>query len=130
MAKGLMLCLAGAVVAFLSATSAQARSYDCAEADHAPEGAWQPEQSQTEEAYAELNKQKGWGDFMYRACGTIENGQQVFLVGALHVVDGFAICDDDANYAMFYDPKTKTFSTPIAHQKLCGHGQKIPRPQQ
>jgi len=110
------------------AAESEARSYDCAAEDSAPGGDWHLTQPQFEQFLDDWHKHDEWSAFMPRTCGTIENGQQMIMTGALHIVGDYALCDDDANFAIFYDPKTRTFGDVIPHQKLCANGQKIPRP--
>ena len=74
------------------------------------------------------DKHEEWKSFMPRTCGTIENGRQMIMTGALHIVGDYALCDDDANFAVFFDPETRKFGEIIPHQKLCANGQKIRRP--
>jgi hypothetical protein len=125
-------CLILIVGAALFTGSAQARdSYDCADYKNvAPEGWWSPSDDQKKQFYSDLEVAfPHWNDFMMRTCGVVEGGKQLILVGALHVVDEHAMCEDDANFGVLYDPQTRKFGDVVPHQKLCWHGDKIPRPQ-
>jgi hypothetical protein len=116
----------------LCAGAAQARdTYDCADYAHAaPEGWWHLTDEQEAQFYKDLHVAfPNWGDFMVRSCGVMEGGKQMVLVGALHVVDNYAMCEDEANFGVLYDPQTRKFGEVVPHQKLCWHGDKIPRPQ-
>jgi hypothetical protein len=127
-----LLCLTAALGAAAFAGQAQARdSYDCADFQHAfPEGSWSVSDEQKKQFYADLEAAfPNWNDFMTRTCGVVEGGKQMILVGALHVVDERAMCEDDANFGVLYDPQTRKFGDVAPHQKLCWHGDKIPRPQ-
>ena len=118
------------LAALFAAGGAQARSYDCADPASAPEGVWTATQEQHDAFVADLRAVPDGpdGEFMKRICPVIENGEQVFMIGALHVVDDFAVCDDPANYAMFYDPDKRSFGDRITGQTFCARGMKIARP--
>jgi hypothetical protein len=60
--------------------------------------------------------------FMYRFCGTYEDGTQVIMVGAQEIVDDKPVCDSPANYAVFYDPKKRSFSSVIPGVNMCKPG--------
>lgn len=125
--KRLLPVMALAAVTLWSAP-VLAHSYDCAQDDYAPEGIWEPTDADMRQFFQDAEKRPDFATFMYRSCGVIEGGQKMIMSGALHVVDDYAICDDDANFALFYDPRTRSFGEVIPRQKLCGAGRKIPRP--
>jgi hypothetical protein len=115
----------------LWASAAQARtSYDCADISYNLGDSWEPTDWQQEQFYSDLAAAyPAQNDFMIRSCAVIEGGRKLFLVGALHIVDNSALCDDEANFGVLYDPATRKFGEVVPHQKLCGRGAKIPRPQ-
>jgi hypothetical protein len=117
--------------AALFATVAQARSYDCAgtSSDFAPEGIWSLTEGDAEQMLTDLSAHPpAEGEFLPRFCGVIENGQRMILIGALHVTGDDALCDDAANFALFYDPRARSFGAPISGQTFCARGRVFHRP--
>lgn len=104
------------LAAVLCASGAQARSYDCA----APlDGStWAPTPAQVDQLLDDWSANSGLraDDYVPRFCGVTESGRRVIMIGALHIVGDFALCDDPANFAVFYDPGTRRFSGRIPKQ--------------
>jgi hypothetical protein len=106
----------------LFAGAAQARdSYDCA--DHVGISAqerWSPSEAQFRQAIGDFYRSfPSQEHFSIRMCGVTENGAQVMIVGALHMVADKKICDDDLNFAVLYDPNTRKFGDAVPHQTFC-----------
>jgi len=129
-ARSSSICLAALACAALWAGPLQARtSYDCADISYDLGDSWEPTDQQKAQLYSDMDAHfPARDDFMIRSCAVIEDGRKLFLVGALHIVDDLAICDDDTNFGVLYDPDTRKFGEVVPHQKLCGRGTKIPRP--
>lgn len=113
------IMVAGAV---LCAGSAQARdSNDCADHVGIPvEERWSPSEAQIRQAIGDFYRFfPSQEHFSIRMCGVTENGAQVMIVGALHMVADKKVCDDDLNFAVLYDPNTRKFGDAVPHQKFC-----------
>jgi hypothetical protein len=120
-----------AVFLLMLMSTAQARSYDCAGApsDFAPEGTWQLTEDDARQMLTDWSAHPPVvGSFVPRFCGTIENGQRMIMIGALHITGNDALCDDPANFSVFYDPRTRSFGAPITGQTFCARGRVLHRP--
>jgi hypothetical protein len=113
----------GYIAAFvlLIASGAQARSYNCADPAGTPNGQWELNETIVQQLLTDIQAQHFGAPkkFGYRFCGSIENGEQVIMVGAIEDADGKHICDSSANFAVFYDPRKRTFGDLISGVNLC-----------
>jgi hypothetical protein len=117
-------------VVLLFASGAQARGYNCAVPADRPEGRWDMDQPLTMQVIGDIGAQKFEAPlhFKYRFCGSIENGQQLIMVGMIAIKDSGPVCDAPENFAIFYDPNARTFGKPIPGQTFCFPPPQPPKP--
>ena len=112
---------AALAIAVLLAGGAQARGYNCAVPADRPEGRWSMDQALSMQIIGDISAQ-GIGapvHYKYRLCGSVENGQQMVMIGFIALKDSGPACDAPENFAIFYDPKAHTFGTPIPGVTFC-----------
>lgn len=106
----------------LVAPVAEARSYNCANPDSRPNGKWSlGDETMMRQLVDDISSQ-GFGKpkhFKFRFCGTYEDSVQVIMVGAQEIVDDKPVCNSPDNYAVFYDPKKRTFSALVTGIDMC-----------
>ncbi len=123
--------LAAFAVALLIASGAQARGYNCAVPADRPEGRWEMDPALPMQIIQDIGAQKfNTPDhrYKYRFCGSVENGQQMIMVGMILLKDTGPVCDAPENFAIFYDPKARTFGTPIPGVTFCSPPATAPAP--
>jgi hypothetical protein len=108
-------------VALVIASGAQARGYNCAVPADRPEGRWDMDQALSMQVIHDIGDQRigAPAHHKYRFCGSIENGQQLIMVGMILLKDSGPVCDAPENFAIFYDPKARTFGKPIPGATFC-----------
>ncbi|MGD0192962.1 MAG: hypothetical protein ABSD74_19665 [Rhizomicrobium sp.] len=113
-----------AVCAFLVAGSASARSFNCADPASRPDGTWSLDQPLSMQLVGDIQSQRLGAPthFKYRFCGTLENGEQMILVGAMEIVDGAPKCDSGNNFGVLYDPRKRSFGTMTTGVNMCFPG--------
>jgi hypothetical protein len=116
------------VPALLFAGGAEARSFNCADPASRPDGKWPLDQTLSMQIVSDIESQ-GPGKprhFKYRFCGSIENGQQMILLGAIEIVDGAPVCDSSNNFGVIYDPRKHSFGDVTTGVNMCIPG--APKP--
>ena len=118
------------ILALLVSGSAEARSYNCADPDGTPNGQWELNETLVQQLLTDIQGQHFGAPkiFGYRFCGSIENGEQMVMIGAIEDLDGRHLCDSSANFAVFYDPRKRTFGNLIPGVNLCMPGTPGSRP--
>ncbi len=115
--RGFAVCAA----ALLIAGGVQARGYNCAVPADRPEGRWEMDQALSMQVVGDIRSQRIGAPvhYKYRFCGSIENGQQMIMIGMIAIKDSGPVCDAPENHALFYDPKERTFGAPIPGATFC-----------